>query len=226
MQLRIQKELVEIFHPVIGVVDTRGVDNAKTLPEVGALLEEVAEGTRNYFATLESPAKHPHIAAWRGAYKKFGSDPHEYRCSAEALVRRVLKGGSLPRINTLVDLYNLISLKYVLPVGGENTDAIEGDLVLALASGTEEFIRLNGTENEPPKQGEAVYKDDGGVVCRRWNWREAERTKMTPETVNAIIVIDAVAPIERSAVEVATEELATLVKRYCGGEVRSEVRTA
>ncbi len=225
MKFVIQKELVETFHPILGIIEAWGIDNSKFVGEVGALVEEVTVGVRNYFATLESPSKHSFIAAWRQAYKKFGSDPHEYRCSAEALVRRVLKGESLPRINTLVDLYNYISLKYILPAGGENIDAIEGALTLAFADGTEEFIRLNGSENESPKKGEAVYKDDRGVVCRRWNWREAERTKITLETVNAIIVVDAVPPTDRATVEKATEELAALVEKYCGGEVKSGIRT-
>ncbi len=223
MNLLIQKEVQEQFSPIIGVIYASGVDNTKQIPEVGALLEEVSASVRESFAEFESPSKHPFIAAWRQTYKKFGSDPHEYRCSAEALVRRALKGAILPRINTLVDLYNYISLKYVLPVGGENTDAIKGDLHLATALGTEEFIRLGGIENEPPKVGEVIYKDDSGVICRRWNWREAERTKMTEGTVNAVIVIDAVPPTGAPLVEEATRELARLVTQYCGGALTTEI---
>jgi len=221
----IQKEIVDAFKPIIGVIYVEGADNTKSVGEIGMLLGQVSDEVKKLFAQFESPSKHPFITAWRQAFKKFGSDPHEYRCSAEALVRRALKGEKLPRINTLVDLYNYISLKYILPVGGENTDAIQGDLQLAFANGSEEFIRLNGAENEPPKAGEVVYKDEKGVICRRWNWREAERTKMTEETKNAIIVIYAIPPTERPLVEKATQELAELVHKYCGGEVTTEVLT-
>lgn len=223
MKLIIQKDISDSFNPILGVIYARGVDNTKQISEITGLLETAAESARESFSQYESPAKHPFIRAWRAAYKRFGSDPHEYRCSAEALARRVLKGGALPRINTLVDLYNYISLKYALPVGGENMDAISGDMHLAFAIGTEAFTRINGTENEPAKAGEVVYKDATGIICRRWNWREADRTKMTESTVNAIMVVDAIPPTEPLLVEQATNELAALVKKYCGGELSTEI---
>jgi DNA/RNA-binding domain of Phe-tRNA-synthetase-like protein len=223
VKLILSKEVLDSFRPIIGVIYAKGVDNTRRVPEITELLEGAAGAVRESFKQYESPAKHPILAAWRGAYKKFGADPHEYRSSAEALVRRVLKGDTLPRINTLVDLYNYISLKYILPVGGENTDAISGDMHLAFASGLEAFTRINGTENETPKPGEVVYKDSAGVICRRWNWREADRTKMTESTVNAVMVIDAIPPTEKAAVLEATNELQALVKQYCGGESSREI---
>lgn len=219
MRLHVQKEIFDVFdRPVVGVIDCRGVDNRVDFVEIQNLLRDAEAEIRRVFSRFESHGRHPHIAAWRTAYKKFGSDPHQHRCSAESLVRRVLKGDSIPHINKLVDLYNYISLKYVIPVGGEDTDAIRGTLRLAFADGTEQFIRLNGTENEPPEKGEVVYKDDEGVLCRRWNWREADRTKLTPDTTNAIIVLDALVPVERAHMERATRELADLIRQFCGGE--------
>jgi len=219
MNLSIQKEIFENFdHPIIGVIDCRGVDNRGDSTDVDDLLRGAEAKTRNEFSKFESPGQHPNIVAWRQAYKKFGADPHQYRCSAESLVRRVIKGDSVPHINKLVDIYNYISLKYVIPVGGEDADAIRGDLQLTFAEGMEQFIRLNGVENEPPSKGEVVYKDDEGVICRRWNWREADRTKLTPDTRNAVIVLDALAPVDRAIVESAGQELAALIRQYCGGE--------
>ena len=138
-------------------------------------------------------------------------------------MRRVIKGDAIPHINKLVDLYNYISLKYVIPVGGEDMDAIRDNLQLAFANGTEQFVRLNGTENEPPDKGEVVYKDDEGVICRRWNWREADRTKLTERTKEAIIVIDALAPVSRAVVDRAMNELALLIKKHCGGEAEVNI---
>ncbi|MFA6254349.1 MAG: phenylalanine--tRNA ligase beta subunit-related protein [Candidatus Paceibacterota bacterium] len=224
MKLIIQKEILDNFdQPIIGVVKVCGTDNHGEAEEISRLLRDVEKQTRIDFQKLESHGHHPNLIAWRKAYKKFGSDPHQYRCSAESLVRRVLKGESVPHINKLVDIYNYISVKYVVPVGGEDTDTLVGNLQLALASGTEFFVRLNGTENDPPVPGEVVYKDDEGVICRRWNWREAERTKLTEETKNAIIAIDALFPLDRTMVESATNELASLIKRFCGGEIETEI---
>lgn len=224
MNLIIQKEIFENFDkPIIGVIKVKGLDNHGNSQEINNLLRNIEVKTREDFAKFESHGQHPNIIAWRQAYKKFGADPHQYRCSTESLVRRLLKGETIPNINKLVDIYNYISVKYVVPVGGEDADTIIGDLQLSLSNGTEEFIRLNGIENDPPLLGEVVYKDEKGVICRRWNWREADRTKLTEDTENTIIVIDALYPMDKAIIETATKELADLVKQFCGGEVETEI---
>ena len=88
---------------------------------------------------LARAADHPHIAAWRDAFSAFGSKPSRYPSSAEALMARVLKGGSLPRVNLLVDLYNAVSVRHAVPVGGEDADRLEGALRLVVAAGGEPF---------------------------------------------------------------------------------------
>lgn len=223
MKLLIQKEVREAFGPILGILYASGIDNTKEITEIKDLFAEAVEKLKADFAGYENVGQHPYMSCWRGVYKKFGTDAQKYRSSIESLARRVLKGDPLPRINTLVDLYNYISIKYVLPLGGEDMDKIEGDLHLAFANGTEQFVRLNGVENEPPDKGEVVYKDDLGVICRRWNWREADRTKLTKETRNAVIVVDAVPPVTADIVEQATKELASLVEKYCGGKVIIEI---
>ena len=219
MELKIQKEIFEAFPDFMaGVVLIKGCDNQGVSSEITELLRMAEKSQRERFAGLEFFSQHPQILAWRSCYRKFGSDPHQYRCSAEAIIRRISKGDQLPNINKLVDLYNYISLKYLLPVGGEDTDKIAGDLFLGFANGDEQFVRLGGAENEPPQKGEVVYKDDEGVACRRWNWREADRTKLTEQTRNAIIVVEALSPASKSEVEGAIQELADLIKHFCGGE--------
>ena len=108
----------------------------------------------------------------------------------------------------------------MIPVGGEDLDTMSGDLCLGMARGNEPFLRIGGSENEPPGAGEVVYKDDAGVVCRRWNWREAERTKLTENTKNAIIVVDGLTEIGKDTVRAATEEMASLVSGHCGATAR------
>ncbi len=223
IKLSIQPEVRNTFMPCIGVIYAYGIDNSKEISELENLFTEVSAPLKREFEGLENPNEHPTIAAWRKAYKTFGTDPQRYRSSAEALARRVLKDQPLLRINTLVDLYNYISIKYVLPVGGEDLDAIQGNFQLAFADGTEEFIVLGGIENDAPKLGEVVYKDDKGVICRSWNWREADRTKLTKETTNAVVVIDTIPPTDKDTVTQATKELAKLIQKYCGGEISSEV---
>jgi len=222
MKLSIDQRIFETFEdPQIGVVVVRGADNAGESAEVVELLRSAEEGVRQAFVGIDPITTQPNIAVWRKAYKKFGVDPHEYRSSIEALVRRVLKGGAIPHINKLVDVYNYISLKYLVPVGGEDLDAAKGDMALTFAIGDEQFVRLGGTENEPPLPGEVIYRDELGVLCRRWNWREADRTKLTEGTRDAILVIEALSPIDLATVQQATQELAELVQRHCSAKTTS-----
>lgn len=132
----------------------------------------------------------PHVAAWREAFRAFGAKPQRTRNSAEALLRRVSEG--LPRINRLADAYNAVSIVHQVPLGGENLRAYSGPLQLVRATGDEEFGTLAGGEEsvEHPSPGEVVWRDDLGVTCRRWNWRQCYRTRLTEDTVDAVFIAD------------------------------------
>ncbi|MBN8657073.1 MAG: hypothetical protein J0M11_15165 [Anaerolineae bacterium] len=204
---------------VLGVVILHDIDNAKDHAEITALLRQ---------AEAELPAKfggtpvieHPHIATWREAYRKFGAKPKDYPSSVENLTRRVLNGATIGHINNLVSLYNTISMRHILPVGGEDLDKIVGDVLLTKAGSDEKAIFLLGEkEARAPHAGEVLYKDENGAICRRWNWKEADRTKLTQETKNAFLVIEMLPPVSREVLETAIHEFADLVKQYCGGTV-------
>lgn len=114
----------------------------------------------------------PHIAAWRETYKSFGAPPKKYRNSVEALTRRVTPDAGLPRVNRLTDIYNAISVKYQIPMGGEDLDKYQGAPFLIRATGEEKFeVTEKGQKViEHPDKGEVVWCDEWGVTCRRWNW--------------------------------------------------------
>jgi len=76
---------------------------------------------------------------------------------------------------------------------------------------------LGDKEARAPEAGEVMYKDDNGAICRRWNWREADRTKLTPGTTDAFFVIEALPSVDAQMVETAAHELAGLIEKYCGG---------
>ncbi|MEM5772881.1 MAG: phenylalanine--tRNA ligase beta subunit-related protein, partial [Candidatus Aenigmatarchaeota archaeon] len=201
---------------IIGILVARNLDNHGENQEINSLLRQEESKIRSDF-DLENLAQSPLIQNWRKAYKLFGSDD---RCSSEALIRLVLKGNQIRHINKLVDIYNYISLKYRTPVGGEDLDKIEGNIYLKFADGKERFVVLGSTKEENPKKGEVVYADDKEVICRRWNWRESENTKLTEETKNAFLVIDALPPINEEVVKKALEEFGELVKRYCNADIQ------
>lgn len=157
---------------------------------------------------LTRPADDPHIAAWRAAFSAFGAKPSKYPCSAEALAARVLKGGTLPRVNVLVDLYNAVSVRALTPIGGEDLDHLQGALRLTIANGHESFDGHDGA----PRPGEIIWRDDAGVTCRRWNWRQGQRTRLTDATTRAFFVIDRLPGLDETQLNAATAQLDSLLK--------------
>ncbi|HVF91246.1 MAG TPA: phenylalanine--tRNA ligase beta subunit-related protein [Blastocatellia bacterium] len=208
---------------LVGVVIARDIDNAGEAPQIDRFLKEQEARVIDAMSRANM-LEDPRISSWREAYRKFGAKPQKYYSSVESLVRRVVNGQKIPNINKLVDIYNGVSLKYIVPAGGEDLDRIRGDVALTIAGDGEAPILLIGERDErAPKRGEVIYRDEAGAICRRWNWREAERTKLTEGTRNAILVIEALKSEYRGAVEEATSEMADLIKAHCGGSARSAI---
>jgi DNA/RNA-binding domain of Phe-tRNA-synthetase-like protein len=220
VRLTIRPEVLALFpDAIVGIAFATNIGNAGQDPRD-------AEDLRKAEAELhgrvgDGPlSEHPRIAAWREAYRRFGAKPKDNPSSIENLARRVLKGWQVPHVNRLVDIYNAISLETLLPAGGEDLEAIEGDIELTIASESEPPVRLLGeAEARPPKPGEVIYRDRAGAICRRWNWKEADRTKLTEATRSAILVIEGLPPATREDVSAAVEELARRVRDRCGATV-------
>ena len=202
---------------VIGVVAAHDIKNPKSSKPVMDFLKHAQEHI-NRQISKEHIKEHPHVVPWREAYKKFGVKPKKYMPSVENLVTRIAKGVPFGSVNTLVDLYNIVSINYLLPAGGEDLAAIKGNIELTFAGEDEKKVLLLG-DKEPraPQEGEVFYKDDNGAICRRWNWKEADRTKLTEQTTNAILVLEGLPPISKEYIEMASNALATLIEEYCGG---------
>jgi DNA/RNA-binding domain of Phe-tRNA-synthetase-like protein len=162
----------------------------------------------------------PHVAAWREAYRAFGAKPQRTRNSLEALLRRAPSG--LPRVNRLTDLYNAVSVLHQVPLGGEDLTRYAGAPRLARATGTEPFDTVaDGVALiEHPDPGEVVWRDDAGVTCRRWNWRQARRTQLTEDTTAALFILDALEPMADHALHAAADDLVARLARL-GPDVRA-----
>ncbi len=224
MKLVVDHSVFEKFLGVtLGVVIVKNCNNTARTEELQNKLRFEEKRIQESFQP-DTLSQHPFIDVWRKAYTAFGAKPKEHKSSVENLYRLVLGGKEVRSINTLVDLYNYISLKYMLPVGGEDTDIVVGDIHLAIASENEPSVLLLG-DKEPrtPHVGEVIYKDDTSAICRRWNWREADRTKLTESTKNAILVIEALPPISRDVLEHAIKELKGLVEQFCGGNIAEHI---
>lgn len=206
-QLSIDPTIYELAPSYAGVVlYVEGVCNAPSDAFSDALLEDA----RSKLASLrQRPEEHPHMRAWADVYRAFGAKPKRYRNGCLALARRT----PAPRVNALVDVYNAIAMKYMIPVGGEDWDQLQSDLIRTRARGSEPFLG-----NEPDSvlehasEGEPIWLDAGGVTTRRFNWRQARRTRITLETRAAYFVLDAVAPYSRAHAQQAASELYGLLR--------------
>jgi len=148
--------------------------------------------------------------------------PSKYRSSIESLLRSA-QAGRVRGINPLVDLYNTVSLRHLLPCGGEDLATIQGDMRLTRARGDELFVPLGASQPEPPQPGEIIYRDDAGVICRCWNWREADRTKLTESTTDAVLFIEALPEMGAARLRAACDDLARLVREHLGGATMVEL---
>jgi DNA/RNA-binding domain of Phe-tRNA-synthetase-like protein len=219
VQLVLEQPFCDLLREAsIGVVVVSGIDNRRPGEAVRSELIEAAAAATAVIGDGEF-AGSPAIAVWREAYRRFGVKPSDYRSGIEGLLRAARRG-EVRSVNPLVDCYNAVSLRHLLPCGGEDLDALVGDLRLTRARGDEQFVPLGGDASSPPKPGEVVYADDAGIVCRAWNWREAERTKLTRESTRAVLVIEALPPRTAAEVTAACAELAGMVTSHLGGESR------
>jgi DNA/RNA-binding domain of Phe-tRNA-synthetase-like protein len=163
-------------------------------------------------AGLSRAADHPHIAAWRAAFSKFGAKPSRYPSAAEALMTRVIRQEGTPRISPLVDAYNAVSVIHAVPIGGEDLAAAQSPIFLRRATGDEVFDGVAGVEH--PRPGEIVWIDAQGVTCRRWNWRQCSRTRITHSTRSAYFVLDALLPMTDRDLELAATDLIEATRAY------------
>lgn len=201
---------------ICGLV-AEGLDNRSPIPEEALLDQACREAAFRVGAVAfgESPFFKP----WRAAYKAFRA-PKGTRSSVEALARRAVKGKGMPSINPLVDLYNVTSLKFLFPCGAEDLDMVAGDVRLTRAMGGEPFLPLGSEEEDPPREGEVVYLDEAGAICRCWNWREADRTKLTAETVRALLCMESLVPERDGELRQALDFVAEHVREHLGASVR------
>ncbi len=219
MKFEIDNKIFEPFPKLnIGVVVAKEIDNTGASKDVMDLIKKQSETIKTDF-DLETLSENPGIKSWRDAYSLFGAKPKKNRSSIENLYQMILEGVEIRHINKAVDIYNYISMKRMIPIGGDDIDKIDGDITLKFAKGDESFTQLNSKDVSNPKTGEIVYTDDKKILCRRWNWRECDKSKMTDDTKNMILVMEGLPPITEKEVRSITDELGKLIQKFCGGKI-------
>lgn len=218
MKITVSQELLDHCPDFAGMAVSAVVQNT---PFNEALWAEIEAFTRELVAgsALEDVKKHPAIAATREAYKRCGKDPGRYRPSAEALRRRLLRGIDLYRIDTLVDLINLVSLRTGYSIGGFDADKIEGEqLVLGIGTAADVFEGIGrGVLNI---EGMPVYCDAKGGIGTPTS--DNERTKMGLETTHILAIINGYSGEE--GLQEAASMLAGLLVKYASATQVEMVR--
>ena len=225
MFFSIQKELFDILPDLtIGMVVAKGVENTHPFKEIDDLLTQAVEEVKKNFVG-DKAQEHPRIKPWRTAFSKLGISGSKFPSSIESMARRVLKGDPFPKINPLVDLYNSVSLKFLVPMGGHDLDTLKGNIHLSFAEGWEPFTPMGGGETMTVPKGELVYRDDREVLTRNWVWRQCEKDKETEKTKNIFIPIDVLGDVGRERADEIILELSQLIPRYLRGTLFSTILT-
>lgn len=219
-----------------GLVHATGLANGPSSPE---LVQEYRAEQRAAAERLSATALAdlPSIVAWRRAFTAFGAKPTQYRNAAEALLRRLDKHGDIPSISTLVDLGNLVSIRYAMPVAVFDRAGVAGSITVRFAHGDEAFTDLGSTEVTYPEPGEVVFVDEDEVVCaRRWCWRQSAQSATGPATTEALLVVEGQHESAAPDVEAAVGDLAALLgahqqdsrtsSRLLSGRAAVELRSA
>jgi DNA/RNA-binding domain of Phe-tRNA-synthetase-like protein len=196
------------------VIHATGLVNGASPP---ALLDEYLAEQRAALQRLGATpiADIPSIAAWRRAFTRFGAKPTQYRNAAEALLRRLDKHGDIPSIGCLVDIGNLVSIRYALPVAVFDLANVAGALTVRFATGDEAFSDLGGSETVHPEAGEVVFTDDENVVCaRRWCWRQSARSATSASTREALFTVEALHESARADTQAAERDLSRFLASF------------
>ena len=220
-------QILENYPNVVGgMILAKGMSNQ---PTPAALLElylteQEAVKTRIGDTPL---SELPSLSAWRRAISAFGVSPTKYRSAAEALLRRLTKKGDIPVINTLVDIGNLVSIRYGLPVAIFDSREINGTVTVGYADGTERYTELGNDAVLHPEKGEVIFSDEQKmVIARRWCWRQSATSAANDGTTNAIITVEAQHEGGREVVEQAIDDLHDLLAAYAGGHFESAILSA
>jgi len=216
--------LAAAYPLLVGGVILAGQVHNGPAPE--ALCDEFQTTQKDVIARIGATplSELPSLAAWRGVFRSFGVDPTQYRNAAEALLRRLTKKGDIPGINLLVDLGNLVSIRYALPVAVFDIRTLQGSVTVHFADGSERYTTLGESEVDHPQPGEVVFSDENKlVIARRWCWRQSEQSAASAETRSAIITVEAHHPGGHRDIEAALNDLLALLQEYTGGNFISAV---
>lgn len=219
MKFSVSKEVFEkMDNACFGVVLAKGINNDENM-EVTELLKNSIESTEAKFQD-KRVKEVEEIVHYRDSFAVLGINPNKFMSSIEAMITRVAKKKGLPNINSIVDLGNAVSLKYLVPLGAHDIDIAEDDIYLRFSRKGDIFIPFGENEEECLEDGELIYTVGNKVKTRRWIWRQSEQGKITKESKNIFFPIDGFKDKNYNNVISARDELAELLKKNFNCQVK------
>lgn len=217
MRFRVNYKIFDKFPKLImGIVIAKNVDNTGKSEDVLRRLERTIKDVQEDM-TLEMITKHPKMTAWHEAFKIFGEK--EEISSVENLYHLILSDKSLNSNNKLIDICNFMSVDNMLPIGAYDLGKIDGDIMLTLAKGNENFTKLESNETSNPKTSEIVYRDRKEILQRKWNWQKSEKSKITEGVRNVALIIEGLPPTDKDEIVDIMGAMATFLENECGADV-------
>jgi DNA/RNA-binding domain of Phe-tRNA-synthetase-like protein len=188
----------------------------RSTPALGELKTAVGEEIRSTYA-LETVKDVPIFRAYRDFFWRIGIDPTKVRPAAEALIRRILAGHSLPEINTLVDAYNLASIRTGVAIAAFDQGKLRGQLLMRQALAREQFLGIGMTKPMNLNGGEVVVADDVKLIAV-YPYRDADSTKVDEVTTDVVLTVCGSPGIEDEPLARAEQVACELILRFCGGK--------
>jgi DNA/RNA-binding domain of Phe-tRNA-synthetase-like protein len=202
-----------------GVLIAQGLDAGTTPPALSTAFQAEQAAVRQRLEGM-GLADVPSLAAWRSAFRSFGAEPTKYRSAAEALLRRLTKKGDIPAINLLVDLGNLVSIRYAMPLAVFDLRHLTGTLTVRLANGDERFTELGSDEIKHPEPGEVIFVDDTGLIfARRWCWRQSAQSASTASTTDVLVTLEGHHAGAEAEIRSGLADLRALLTAHTGATV-------
>ncbi len=222
MELIIDPEIFERFPGMtIAVAVTDGLDNRQPRPDIDNFWVTAWQDAHVAANEYESAQAHPRVVPWRAQFKAMGLAPRDYRSSIEALMRRARSGGEPFRISPLVDFYNAISLRHVIPVGGFDLDTTGDPIELRNTRDGDTYQALGSDHEEMLPGGEVAYVAGNVTLTRHFVWRQSRAGMVQPETTRLFLVAEVLEPVGRDAAVAIHDDFVSGLDRFFGVQAAS-----
>lgn len=204
----------------VNLIVVRGLSNQPTDTTHHRILEysrSCQRMLRREFPSKEALTQDPRIQAYFDMFRTFGSNPKRLRPSHFALADRVVRGGDLPNINPAVNLYNALSVRYLVPFGGEDLSAVDSYFELAYATGEEPWTPIGATRPECVRPGDVVWRDRVEVSTTSLNYRQCDKTKLTATTRDVHFLSEGFMGVNDKHIDHMSEAFIEVFKDFLGG---------